>query len=212
MKKFVYAVLFLLMASGATLAKEYKEGVDYQRVSQQETESGDMVEVLEFFWYGCSHCFKFEPVISSWIKQKPSNVKFIRVPAIFRPEWKVHARTYYTLQVMGLGEKLHSDIFDEIQVKKNRLDTEASMTKFVTEHGVNKNEFTDVYNSFAIESMMRKAIKKIKSYKIQGVPALSINGKYVLSGKSAGTYENMMQIANHLISKESASSASKAKK
>ena len=212
MKKIVWVTLVLSMfngmVSGVALAKEYKEGTDYIRVSQQATESGSKVEVLEFFWYGCSHCYKFEPVLSSWIKTKPSNVEFVRVPAIFRPEWKVHARTYYALRVMGLGEKLHTEIFEEIQVKKNRLDTEKSMTKFVVGHGVNKNEFTETYNSFSIDNMMRKAVKKIGAYKIQGVPAMAVNGKYVVSGRSAGTYENMMLIVDYLISKESASSSS----
>lgn len=216
MKKIVWLTLVLSvfsgMACGVALAKEYKEGTDYFRVSQQATESGDKVEVLEFFWYGCPHCYKFEPVLSSWIKTKPSNVEFMRVPAIFRPEWKVHARTYYALQVMDLGEKLHVEIFEEIQNKKNKLDTEDSMTKFVVGHGVNKNEFTETYNSFSIDNMMRKAIKKIGAYKIQGVPAMAVNGKYVVTGRSAGSQENMIEVVNYLISKESASSGSAPKK
>jgi len=207
MKKIIWAALVLFLFNGAVSgiaqAKEYKEGTEYTRVSQQPTENESKVEVLEFFWYGCPHCYQFEPVLSRWLTTRPANVEFIRVPAVFRPEWKVHARTYYALQVMGLGEKLHTAIFKEIQEKKKRLDTEEAMTKFVVEQGVNKNEFTETYNSFSIDNMMRKAIKKLEAYKIRGVPAMAVNGKYVVSGSSAGSYENMMRIVDYLISKES---------
>jgi thiol:disulfide interchange protein DsbA len=216
MKKILWATLILFifngMASGVALAEEYKEGTHYLRVSQQATESGSKIEVLEFFWYGCPHCYQFEPTLGNWIKKKPSNVEFIRVPAIFRPEWKVHARTYYALQVMGQGEKLHGKIFEEIQVNKSRLDSEAAMTKFIADQGVSENEFTDTYNSFSIDNMMRKAIKKIEAYKIRGVPAMAVNGKYVISGSSAGSYENMIRIVNYLISKEATSAGSTSNK
>lgn len=208
MKKIVWLTfvfsMFNAITNGVVLAKDYKEGTDYIKVSQQITDSENKVEVLEFFWYGCPHCYKFEPVLSGWIKNKPSNVEFIRVPAIFRPDWKVHARTYYALQVMGVGEKYHAKIFEEIQVKKSRLDAEVPMTKFLADQGVNEKEFTEAYNSFSVDNMMRKAIKKIAAYKIQGVPAMAVNGKYVVSGRSAGSYENMVRIVNYLISKESA--------
>lgn len=202
MKKSVLMVLFLFCFTAVVQAENYKEGTHYQRVTPQSTDSGDKVEVLEFFWYGCPHCYVFDPIIDEWVKNMPDNANFKRVPAVFRPEWKVHARTYYALQVMGIGEKYHSEIFKEMHKNKKRLDKLDTMTDFLVKQGMDKDEFTGVYNSFAVDNMVRKAIKQLQGYKISGVPAMAVGGKYVVSGKSAGSYENMIRIVDYLIKKE----------
>lgn len=203
-KKIAFITLFLFMASGIARAAEFEEGVEYKRVAEQPTETGDKIEVLEFFWYGCPHCYQFEPVLSNWLKTKPNNVEFVRVPAVFRPEWKVHARTYYALQAMGVGEKYHTDIFHAIHKDKKNIFSFDAMTDFLVSKGVNKEEFEAAYNSFAIDGQVRKAIKKIKAYAITGVPAMGVNGKYLVGGKEAGTYENKLRIVDYLIKKEAA--------
>lgn len=204
MKKSILMTLCLFCFALAAQAAEYKEGTHYQRIAKQATDSGDKVEVIEFFWYGCPHCNVFDPILETWVKNKPDNVVFKRVPAVFRPEWKVHARAYYALQAMGAGEKYHSKIFDEIHKNKKRIDTLDSLTDFLVKQGVNKQEFTDMYNSMSVDGMVRKAIKQLAGYKIQGVPAMAVNGKYVVSGRSAGSYENMILIVDYLIKKEAA--------
>lgn len=204
MKKTVLIVLFLFFCGTAVQAGEFEEGTHYDRIAEQSTETGDKIEVLEFFWYGCPHCYTFEPVVQQWLKTKPANVEFIRVPVVFRPEWKVHARTYYSLQVMGLIDQLHEDIFKEIQKNRKRLDTESSMIDFIASKGINREEFTEVFKSFSIDGKLRKAIKLLKDYNIEGVPAMAVNGKYLITGKKAGSYENMTRIADHLVSKETA--------
>lgn len=207
-KKLSYIGLLLFLAmglvTGPARAETYKEGVEYLRVAEQPTESADKVEVLEFFWYGCPHCYQFEPILEVWKKTVPAHVEFIRVPAVFRPEWKVHARTYYALQAMGLGEKFHSAIFDAIHKDKNDLYSEAAMTKFLVSRGVNKDDFKAAYDSFSIDGQLRKAIQKVQGYGIKGVPAIGVNGKYLVSGSSAGSYENMLRIVDYLIKKEAA--------
>ena len=195
--------------SGFARAEEYQEGVEYKRVAEQPTDSEDKIEVLEFFWYGCPHCYQFEPVLKKWLETKPSNVDFIRVPAVFRPEWKVHARTYYALQAMGLGEKYHSAIFDAIIKDKKDIYSEGDMIDFLVSSGVNEKDFKAAYNAFSIDSQVRKAIKKVKGYAIEGVPAIGVNGKYLVSGKSAGTYENMLRVVDSLIKQEASVSVKK---
>jgi len=202
MKKSILMTLCLFCFALVAQAAEYKEGTHYQRIAKQATDSGDKVEVIEFFWYGCPHCNIFDPILEKWVESKPDNVAFKRVPAVFRPEWKVHARAYYALQAMGAGEKYHSKIFDEIHKNKKRIDTLDSLTDFLVKQGINKEEFTGMYNSMSVDGMLRKAIKQLAGYKIQGVPAMAVNGKYVVSGKSAGSYENMILIVEHLIKKE----------
>jgi len=194
----------MLMAGSALIqAADYKEGVHYKKISSEQSESGENVEVLEFFWYGCPHCYTFEPYVNAWKKSKPDNVDFARVPAIFRPDWEVQARAYYALNNMGVIEDMHIKIFEALHKKKKRLDTKQKITDFLVSNGVDKAAFEKEYNSFTTDGMVRKAKKKMKAYRIQGVPSMVINGKYLTSGSMAGSYDNMVKITNHLIEKES---------
>lgn len=204
MKRFALMALFLFGFTSAALAADYKEGTHYLRVSEQGTDSGDKIEVLEFFWYGCPHCYVFDPIIEKWLANKPANAEFSRVPTVFRPEWKVHARAYYALEVMGVTDKYHSKIFDAMHKNKKRLDRIETVSDFLASQGLDKKEFLEVYNSFNIDNMVRKAIKKLDGYKITGVPAMAVNGKYVVTGKNAGSYENMLKIVDYLVQKETA--------
>lgn len=202
MKKSILMALCLLCFTFAVQAEEYKEGTHYQRIAQQATDSGDKIEVIEFFWYGCPHCHIFDPILEKWVENKPNNVEFKRVPAVFRPEWKVHARAYYALQVMGAGEKYHGKIFNELHKNRKRLDRLDAMTDFLVKQGVNKDEFIAAYNSFSVDNMVRKAIKQMQGYKIKGVPTIAVAGKYVVSAKGAGSQENMLKVVNYLVKKE----------
>lgn len=185
-------------------SETFKEGVHYKALTPQPTDSGDKIEVLEFYWYGCPHCYSFEPYISEWKKSKPANVVFARVPAIFRPEWEVQARTYYALSNMGQIEDIHGKIFTAMHRDKKRLDKKNELVDFLVKNGVDEKTFLEEYDSFAVDSMVRKAKKKQKAYQIQGVPSIIVNGKYLTSGSMAGSYDNMVSIINYLIKKEAA--------
>ncbi|MCK4675115.1 MAG: thiol:disulfide interchange protein DsbA/DsbL [Gammaproteobacteria bacterium] len=202
MKKLL-VFLFLFVNSAFLQAADFKDGTHYKTLPQQSTDSGDKIEVLEFFWYGCSHCFSFEPFIKSWEKTKPANVELVRVPAIFRPDWEVQARAYYALSNMGVIDDVHGKIFEAINKGKKRLNKLELMADFVEKNGVNRKEFLKEYNSFSVDGMVRKAKKKQKAYKIQGVPSVAINGKYLTGGSMAGSYDNLINVINHLIEKES---------
>ncbi len=206
MKKLL-ALLLLMISSAALQAVEYKEGVSYQTLAQQPTDTGDKIEVLEFFWYGCPHCNAFEPYINTWKKTKPANVKFVRVPAIFRPDWEVQARTYYALSNMGVIEDIHGKIFKAIHKDKKNLNKKEALTDFVVSNGVDRKKFEEEYKSFSVDTMVRKAKKQQTAYKIQGVPSVAVNGKYLTSGSKAGSYENLINIINYLIEKKSKSAA-----
>jgi thiol:disulfide interchange protein DsbA len=203
MKKLLIFVL-LLANSSFLQAADFVEGKHYKRlVPQQSTSSGEQIEILEFFWYGCSHCYTFEPYLNAWKKNKPANVKFVRIPTVFRAEWEAHARTYYALSNMGVIEDLHGKIFSAIHTNKKRLNTLSSLANFVEKHGVNRKQFMEEANSFSVDSMVRKAKKKQAAYKIQGVPSIAVNGKYLTGGSMAGSYDNLIKIMNQLIEKES---------
>lgn len=195
--------LLLMMSPLVSQAADFTEGVNYKKITPQPTDTGAKVEVLEFFWYGCPHCYSFEPYIKAWKKTKPANVEFVRIPAVFRPDWEVQARTYYALSNMGVIEDLHGKIFSAIHKDKKRLNKKASITDFVVKNGVDRKKFEAEYNSFSVDSMVRKAKKKQTAYKIQGVPTIAVNGKYMTSGSMSGSYENLIKIIDHLVKQES---------
>lgn len=194
--------LFLLVNSAVLQAADYEEGIDYKQLAQQPTDSGDKIEVLEFFWYGCPHCFSFEPYITAWKKTKPENVEFMRVPAIFRPDWEVQARAYYALNNMGVIEQVHGKIFAAIHNDKKPLNKLDLIADFVEKNGIDRKKFVEEYNSFAVDGMVRKAKKKQTEYKIEGVPSVAVAGKYLTSGTLSGSYDNLIKIMNHLIEME----------
>lgn len=129
MKNFIVSIMFCMGFVGLVQAESYKEGVQYKLVSQP-TQTGEKIEVLEFFWYGCPHCFSLEPHLQKWLETKPDNVEFVRLPAIFRPEWKVQARTYYALKLMGMIEEMHPKIFSVIHTKRKKLNNMNQMAAF----------------------------------------------------------------------------------
>jgi thiol:disulfide interchange protein DsbA len=205
------ALLFTVigMSVGVSYAEQFVDGKDYKTVEQQPTSTGNKVEVLEFFWYGCPHCYHFEPFLSKWVSQQPANVEFIRVPTVFREDWKVHARTYYALEEIGLNEKMHSKIFNEIHKNMHRLDTLDTMTDFLVTQGVDKKAFTESYNSFSVDAKMRKAVALQNAYKIDGVPAIVIDGKYKTDGSMAGNYDRLLKIMDYLVAKAGAKKGEK---
>jgi len=204
LKKTLVLFSFLFLFTGMVSAETYEEGKHFKRIDQNKTIDSDKVEVFEFFMYGCPHCYTFEPYLNEWKQNKPDNVEFARVPATFSPLATLHARAYYALQMLDAGEKIHPKFFSEIHNNKNILRTVDSLAEFVQKYGVERAEFIDAMNSFAVESNIRKATKLIKDYDISGVPAITVNGKYLVSASMSGSYDNMVKITNYLIVKESA--------
>ncbi len=181
----------------------------YQTLSPaQPTLHADKVEVIEFFWYGCPHCYEFEPALKKWLKTLPANVEFIRQPAVFNELWGKHAKAYFTAESLDMVDKIHSDFFDQVQKAlhgsdpKNKMDTEEQLQKFFVAHGATEAAFNEAYHSFAVDSKMRQAPAIAARYGITGVPALVINGKYLTNGPLAGSHEKMLEIASKLIKQE----------
>lgn len=194
--------LFLLLPMLAS-AKDFKEGVDYTRLpTSVATNSGDKIEVLEFFWYGCPHCFQFDPYIKNWLKTKPANVYFEHVPAPLNPNWMPHTKAFYTLEIMGKGDQYHQALFEAMHVKKKKIFTQDAIADYLAELGIDKNAFNSNFNSFAVEMRARKAMQLGSAYKLNGVPMITVNGKYVISASQAGGYKEMLAVLDHLIKLE----------
>ncbi|HUV22822.1 MAG TPA: thiol:disulfide interchange protein DsbA/DsbL [Gammaproteobacteria bacterium] len=200
------AMLSGLMFSGNALAQmAYVEGNDYTLVSPAvKTAQPDKVVVTEIFWYGCPHCFRFEPYVEKWSAKLPEGVVFEQVPSSLNPRWTEHARAYYAFQLMGVLEQVHRDFFDAIHLKRQRLNSVDTIAEFVADHGFDANAFREYYHSFPVDTLVRKSSQKERLYGHEGVPAVIVNGKYLVSGSLAGSNERMIQIIDFLVAKERA--------
>ncbi|MEW8195723.1 MAG: thiol:disulfide interchange protein DsbA/DsbL, partial [Candidatus Thiodiazotropha sp.] len=161
------------------------------------------IEVIEFFWYGCPHCYQMEPQLEAWLESKPENVSFVRVPAPLNNKWTVHAQFFYAAEILGLTEKLHKPLFEALHDKKRKLYDKDSLIEFAVEQGVDKQKFIDALNSFGVYVKVQNARKLGQRYQLDGVPAIGINGKYKTSGSLAGSYSRMFEIVSQLVAKES---------
>lgn len=204
LKKIAQTSLLLMLFSCVSFANA-ASATGYEELSPaQPTQHADKVEVIEFFWYGCPHCFDFEPLLAKWVKELPKNVEFIRQPAVFSDLWGKHAKAYYTAEALGVVDKVHTDFFDAIQTQKRQLETEDQLAAFFAEHGVKDADFRTAYKSFLVDTKLRQAAALAARYGVTGVPAVIVNGKYRITGPSAGSHEKMIEVMNQLIQKESA--------
>lgn len=196
---------FLSAAMGAALtlampAIAQSAGVDYTPISPaQPTEDAAKIEVVEFFSYGCPHCADFNPLLAAWVAKLPSDVVFKKVPITFgRAAWANIARLYYTLEVTGDAARLESDIFKAIHQERANLFEERAITEWVVKKGVDGKKFAETFNSFGVNSKVKRADQMAQAYKVQGVPALAVEGKYMLGGKD---FNDTLAIADKVIAK-----------
>ncbi|MGH8451410.1 thiol:disulfide interchange protein DsbA [Pseudomonas sp.] len=162
------------------------------------------IEVVELFWYGCPHCYAFEPTINPWVEKLPSDVNFKRIPAMFGGPWDAHGQLFLTLEAMGVEHKVHNAVFEAIQKQGKRLTKPEEMADFVATQGVDKDKFLATFNSFAIQGQIKQAKELAQKYGVQGVPTLIVNGKYRFDLGTAGGPEAVLNVADQLIAKERA--------
>jgi thiol:disulfide interchange protein DsbA len=176
----------------------------YERIDPPvSTESEGKVEVLEFFWYGCPHCYDLEPSLNAWLERKPENVVFRRIPAPLNPRWTPHARFFYAAELMGVVEELHEPLFDAMHRDKKRIYSKEDLIRFAVQHGVDETEFRSAWDSFPVELKVQRARKLAARYKLTGVPALGINGKYKTGTGMVQSFAQVIQVLDELVAKES---------
>ena len=151
------------------------------------TESGKKVEVTEFFWYNCPHCNAFEPALEEWVKKQGDNISFRRVPVAFRESFQPQQRLYYALEAMGKVDELQMKIFRAIHAERKSLDTDAAIADFVASQGIDRKKFLDVYNSFGVQTKLRRAMQLQEAYHVDGVPLVAIDGRFMTSPSIVGT-------------------------
>lgn len=201
MFKKLTAIALLAIAPVLTFAADFVAGKDYKVLASPTVNpAGKQIEVREFFWYGCPHCYRLDPHVEVWKKTKPADVAFVRTPAALNPVWEGNARGYYAVEMMGMIEKVHVPLFNTIHERQARIFDEASLTAFYQNYGVDAAKFKGLFNSFAVSGKVSQAKALAQKYQLEGVPAVVVNGKYLISGETA----KVMQVADFLIAKERA--------
>jgi thiol:disulfide interchange protein DsbA len=170
----------LLLVPPAASAQGYNE-----LKPPQPTEAGGKIEVIEFFWYGCIHCYNLEPALEGWLKQLPPDAQFRRVPAVFNPRWEHDARIFYAFEALGLLQKLHRPFFDAIHQDRLRTDDPKALAQWLQKQGVDAQKFTDVMKSFSVHSKTQRAKLMTAGYRIDGTPSMAVDGRYTVSAGDA---------------------------
>ena len=183
---------------------KFEEGVHYDRlVPVQGTSSPpDKIEVAEFFWYGCLYCYRMDSYIEDWRKKQPPEVNFIHVPAVWDPVMETHARLFLALQATGELEAAHRDTFRAIHTEQRQLLRLADQESFAKRYGVSAEDFRDAYRSFGVESNLRRIKDLMRRYRILAVPALVVNGKYVVRGSPDSSMPELLEIVDELVQRE----------
>jgi len=194
----------MVLAGQSALAADLVEGVQYKALkpSVPTSVAPGKVEVVEVFWYACGHCYLLEPKLEAWNRKgRPAYVELVRMPAVWNDVLKTHARLFYTIEVLGKPQ-LHDEVFREINIRGNRLETPEKIEAFLVSKGVAKADFQKAFAGFAVESKLARAVDLNKRYRITSTPTVIVNGKYVTDAGIAGGEEQLFQVINALAAKE----------
>lgn len=199
----VTLLLSVISFTGLSSARaELVEGRDYTVLPHpQPTESGKNIEVLEFFWYGCPHCYDLHPHIKTWLKKMPKDVSFRYVPAIFRPNWIPGLKTFYAMEALGERDKLHDKVYEAIHTDKVDLTKDEVLFDWIAKQGIDRQKFIDAYNSFSVQNQVARSTQISKDYNLSGVPTVVVDGRYLTSGRMGGTPQDTIKILDELIEK-----------
>ena len=196
------AIACLLLSFSVWAQSAPTEGIDYQEIKPpQPTDSPGKIEVIEFFWYRCPHCYALEPELEAWLKKLPRDAQFKRVPGILNEDWAIDGRIYYTLEALGELGRLHRPFFDAVHQEGGaRLHGDAYAawaSDWLVKHGVDKAKYDATYHSFTVESKIRRAAQMNRDYRLEGVPTLAVQGRYVIP--ASGSRQAMLAATDYLI-------------
>jgi thiol:disulfide interchange protein DsbA len=177
LKNLIVSLSLLVFAPLLATAQTYVEGENYDLISPAvRTADPARIEVVEFFWYGCGHCYNFEPLITAWKKTLADDVVFNGSPAIWNKPMELHARAFYTAQVLGVLDKMHPVLFQAMNVDHKKLATEEEIQELFVANGVAAEDFSKAFKSFGVSSQVNQASARAKAAKITGTPALMVDG------------------------------------
>jgi thiol:disulfide interchange protein DsbA len=195
-KRISTIALSAALALGAAFALAQSGKIITLTTAQPTSSPAGVVEVAEVFMYRCGGCYSLEPHLEAWLEKKPDYVNFVRIPAPWDEVATIHARAFYTAELLGKLDEMHSDFFTEFHEKRNLLETEAKLVEFFGRYGVAEKDFRDVFKSFAVETKMRRAQELIKLYQITATPGVIINGQYKPNLSAVEGYPELFEIVD----------------
>ena len=203
LKALALIIFFPALACAEQSNEPYQAGTHYMVLPQQvRVRDESKVEVVEVFWYGCIHCYHFDPVIEAWAEKQADDVDFWRSPAMWNGRMAVHAQAFYTAEALGILDEIHTPLFTALNVERKALADADELADFFSKYGVEKEDFHKVFKSFGVNSQVKQADARARSYKISGTPELIVNGKYRVTGRSAGSQNGMLKVVDYLVAKE----------
>ncbi len=204
-KQFLVILIFMPLAFSAYGQPErYLAGTHYIELnSPVRTGDASKVEVVEAFWYGCTHCFRFEPLLQDWVSKLDSDVEFVLFPAQWNSLMKIHSQMYYTAEALDIVDVMHESAFNAINLEGDRLQTERQIGALFAKHGISEDDYSKAFNSFGVRTKVNQGDRRMQDYQIRSTPNMIVNGKYVIStGGSVPTQEEMLNVVEFLIEKE----------
>ena len=193
---------FVMMLNQAYASEKFENGLHYETLAKPVvTADPAKVEVLELFWYGCSHCDALDPSLRVWASELPSDVSFFRRPVVFGQTWEMHARIFWVAKNLGILDTVHESVFNALHRHGRKLQYEADVIRFFEKFGAEPAVVKRELNSFSTESAMRLTEARTRIYGIRGVPAFVVDGRYVTGVSQAGGEQNLFKLLNQLIDK-----------
>ncbi|MBI3936696.1 MAG: thiol:disulfide interchange protein DsbA/DsbL [Betaproteobacteria bacterium] len=193
------ACLALALFAAAGSAQQARYNKDYRLIPQQPVETGDKIEVIDFFWYGCPYCNKLQPALERWRKRIPDDVELRRVPVILKDAWAPHARIYYTLEALNEVERLHQEVYRGYHVEELYMSKPDVMAGWAVRHGIDRQKWLGAYSSPEVENKVQRAKRLTRQYDVDGTPTIVVDGRYLTSGNMSDTLEGMIPILDDLI-------------
>jgi thiol:disulfide interchange protein DsbA len=193
----------VLAFAGAALAQDAvraRQNIEYRLVQPpQPTETGDRIEVIDFFWYGCPHCNELQPALEGWLKRKPSDVTLRRIPALLRDSWAPHARIFYALELLNEVERLHLKVYHSYHVEELHMAKPDIMEQWAVKNGIERRKWVDAYFSPEVDGSLGRAKRATQVYTVEGTPSLVVDGRYITSGSMAPSLKGMIPVLEDLI-------------
>ena len=190
--------LLLLALSVFSLGALAQQGDGYRTLNAEPPTVEGPVEVLEFFWYGCGACYQFAPLVDAWKANLDEGVVFTRVPAVLNPNWRLHGQAYYTAEALGVTERMHSRIFTSIHQERRFLQSQDEVRSLFVSNGVSAEDFDAAWNSFAVDSQLRRAERLARDYQVRATPSMVVAGHYVSDPRAAGGLSELLQLTDRL--------------
>jgi len=193
------ALLFAVLVFTPAMARAQARPAYTELNLPLQVEAAGKIEVLEFFWYGCIHCYNFEPVLETWLKKLPRDAQFRRVPAVFNERWAHDAAIFYTFEALGVFDKVHRAFYDAIHRERLRSDNPKALAEWLQKQGLDEKKFVETMKSFGVQSKTKRAAIMTNAYKIDGTPAMAVHGRYTISAEQGRSFEGMLQTVSALV-------------